>query len=132
MSQSENVVRTIIDLANRYEVDAIQEHLMDDMTFVNPVTGPTGKSGMELFHEDCLPARFPIQNRSNFCRWPVCNSAVPSSTAGRPMPRRLCPKPLICKCGLTSVSWIRRGRATSGRLSPYTLRKYGASRSHLE
>jgi steroid delta-isomerase-like uncharacterized protein len=50
MSQSENVVRTIIDLANRHEVGAIQEHLADDMTFVNPVTGPTDKSGMELFH----------------------------------------------------------------------------------
>ena len=70
MSQSENVVRTIIDLANRYEVDAIQEHLMDDMTFVNPVTGPTGKSGMELFH-DYLDAYL----------WPADPAAVPAYIA---------------------------------------------------
>jgi steroid delta-isomerase-like uncharacterized protein len=50
MSQSEKVVRTLIDLANRHEVSAIQEHLADDMTFVNPVSRSTDKRGMELFH----------------------------------------------------------------------------------
>jgi predicted ester cyclase len=50
MSQPEKVVRTIIDLANRHEVSAIQEHLADEMTFVNPVSGSTDKRGMELFH----------------------------------------------------------------------------------
>jgi steroid delta-isomerase-like uncharacterized protein len=50
MSQSEKLVRTVIDLANRHETSAIQEHLADDMTFVNPVSGSTDKRGMELFH----------------------------------------------------------------------------------
>jgi steroid delta-isomerase-like uncharacterized protein len=50
MSQSEKVVRTVIDLANRHDTGAIQDHLADDMTFINPVTGPTDKRGMELFH----------------------------------------------------------------------------------
>jgi steroid delta-isomerase-like uncharacterized protein len=50
MSQSEPVVRTILDLANRHDVGAMQEHLADDMTFINPVTGPTDKQGMESFH----------------------------------------------------------------------------------
>jgi predicted ester cyclase len=50
MSQAENVIGTVIDLANRHEVGAIQDYLTDDMTFVNPVTGSTDKRGMELFH----------------------------------------------------------------------------------
>ncbi len=50
MNQAEKVTRTILELANRHDVDAMQSHLADDMTFVNPVTGPTDKRGMQQFH----------------------------------------------------------------------------------
>lgn len=49
MSENERVVQKIIEALNRHDVDAIQEYLADDMTYVNPTIEPTDKNGMRKF-----------------------------------------------------------------------------------
>ena len=50
MAHHDTLFRELIDHANRHDADAIQPYLADDMTFENPLTGPTDKRGMYGFH----------------------------------------------------------------------------------
>jgi steroid delta-isomerase-like uncharacterized protein len=61
MGDSERVLRSAFDAANRHDLDAFFEHVADDVRFVNPVTGATNKEGMRGFHTAFFTA-FPDIN----------------------------------------------------------------------
>ena len=39
MSQGEDILRAVLELANHHDADAIQAYLSEDMRFRNPITG---------------------------------------------------------------------------------------------
>ena len=50
MSQGEDILRAVLELANRHDADAIQAYLAEDMRFRNPITGDSDASGMHAVH----------------------------------------------------------------------------------
>ncbi|HEV8536599.1 MAG TPA: ester cyclase [Candidatus Limnocylindria bacterium] len=58
MGESESVLRAALDVANRHDLDRFFTYVADDVKFVNPVTGPTDKTGMRGFHDAFFTA-FP-------------------------------------------------------------------------
>jgi steroid delta-isomerase-like uncharacterized protein len=60
-SNPEKLFRDSMDVVNSHRPDALdrfQDYLSDDLSFSNPVTGPTDKDGMGNFHRSFLKA-FP-------------------------------------------------------------------------
>lgn len=58
MSNAEQIVSKLGDLANSHDAEAIQGYLDDDMDFYNPITGWSGKQGMYEIHTTLFKA-FP-------------------------------------------------------------------------
>jgi hypothetical protein len=58
MSQGEDILRAVLELANRHDADAIQAYLAEDMRFRNPITGDSDASGMHAVHSAVF-AGFP-------------------------------------------------------------------------
>lgn len=50
MGDTEKRLRSLIDRANRQDVDGLQDYLAENLVFINPVTGRTNKDGMRAFH----------------------------------------------------------------------------------
>src|ERR671939_592195 len=58
MSQGEDILRAVLEMANRHDADAIQAYLAEDMRFQNPITGDSDTSGMHAVHS-AIFAGFP-------------------------------------------------------------------------
>lgn len=58
MAGSDAVLEELLSLANKHDVDGVQEHLAPDMIFNNPITGPSDRDGMRSVHSTLFEA-FP-------------------------------------------------------------------------
>ncbi len=58
MGDNMRLLETVLELGNRHDQEAIDEHMAEDMTFINPIVGTTDKAGWTNFHLD-LFAAFP-------------------------------------------------------------------------
>ncbi|MGH2499580.1 MAG: ester cyclase [Candidatus Limnocylindria bacterium] len=58
MGEALKISTAIIDLANQRDVDGMDRYLSDGLRFVNPITGPTDKTGMNGFFS-AIFAAFP-------------------------------------------------------------------------
>src|SRR5947209_18135752 len=58
MSQGDDILRAVLELATHHDADAIQAYLAEDMRFRNPITAESDASGMHAVHS-AIFAGFP-------------------------------------------------------------------------